>query len=128
MDNPWCACSDGMYKPFTITIYAEDTSDLSVIIAGKVCEEIYYGHVMRSTDSLACQLVVTSIEDFTATEAKAANTIWIVHAETGYMFKTQIHVATDKIITVQHHDNKIVFTYGYEHWRGRDYTLAISEG
>jgi hypothetical protein len=67
----------------------------------------------------------TLAEDFTAAEARTAESVWIVDAESDRMYKVELVVANDRLITIIHNDNKIAFTYAYGEWRARGYILNI---
>jgi hypothetical protein len=68
----------------------------------------------------------TITETFTAEEAKTADRVWIVNTDTDSMFAVKVEAANSRIITVEFHGRKIVFTPGYGEWRTTGYQLAIA--
>ncbi len=64
------------------------------------------------------------VYDFSASEVLESDSVWVT-AQDDRMYKVEVLVANRQIITAQFHDKKVVFTYGYGHWRGRDYVLSI---
>jgi hypothetical protein len=62
---------------------------------------------------------------FIATEAKRASRVWVESTDSDHMFPVKVFAGNDRIITVELHGRKIVFTPSYGEWRADRYILAI---
>jgi hypothetical protein len=85
---------------------------------------VLYTRVMSNTEERETMNTIT--ETFTAEEAKTADRVWIVNTDTDSMFAVKVEAANSRIITVEFHGRKIVFTPGYGEWRTTGYQLAIA--
>jgi len=64
------------------------------------------------------------IYDFTAEDVLASDSVWVT-AQDDRMYKVEVQAANSTMIRATFHNKTIVFSYGCEHWRGRDYVLSI---
>jgi hypothetical protein len=64
---------------------------------------------------------------FTAEEAKSGRKVWAESTDSNHMFPVKVLVANDRIVTVDLHGRKVVFTPGYGEWRTDRFILAIEE-
>ena len=65
------------------------------------------------------------IEDFTAEEALASDSVWVTHYDSHRMFKVEVIAANSRVITVDFQGEKMNFVYRWEQWNNQKYALTI---